>query len=206
MSENSADSTSAAPRYSPALIVLLAIPLIGLAVALGILLAELNASPAADGSDAPRVGSLDQQMPDFEGVDLTTLDGVPVDLAAYRGRPIFVNFWATWCGPCVDELPELQAFAASQGANGAAVVAVNSSEETATIERYFDQHSLALPDIDFVLDPDLTVYRWFGVSRMPTTFLVDETGIVRTVKYGAFTSADDLQAYVDALPANAAQD
>ncbi|NOG52602.1 MAG: TlpA family protein disulfide reductase [Chloroflexi bacterium] len=70
-----------------------------------------STAPAGDATPfVGRVGSLDQPLPEFELVDL---DGQPVDLAAYAGRPVFVNFWGTWCPPCVREPPEMQAFAAA---------------------------------------------------------------------------------------------
>jgi thiol-disulfide isomerase/thioredoxin len=189
-------SPSAAPaRFSPALIVMAIIPILGLIVAVGLLLSEGSQTPERTTQPA-RVGSLDQPMPEFT---LTTLDGEPVDLEDYRGRPIFMNFWGTWCPPCVAELPELQAFAAGQGDEGALVVASNNSESAEQIYSYFEDNDLALPDILFVLDPEHVMYRWFGVFQMPTTYLIDEAGIVRDVKYGAFADTAALQEYLDKL-------
>ncbi len=108
-------------RYSTVLIVLTIIPLLGLAAALGLMLADATSQPG-ETTEFARVGSLDQPMPEFM---LTTLDGEPFDLTQYSGRPMFVNFWGTWCPPCVDELPALQAFAASQEPDGAVVIASN---------------------------------------------------------------------------------
>jgi thiol-disulfide isomerase/thioredoxin len=192
-------SVPAAPaRLSPALIVMAIIPILGLVAAVGLLLSERSQMPESTSQPA-RVGSLDQPMPAFT---LTTLDGQPVDLEQYRGRPIFVNFWGTWCPPCVAELPELQAFAAAQGEDGALVVASNNSESAEKIYQYFEDNDLALPDILFVLDPEHVMYRWFGVFQMPTTYLIDEAGVVRDVKYGAFEDAASLQEYLDKLAAS----
>lgn len=189
----------AAPaRLSPALIVMAIIPILGLVAAVGLLLSDRGEAPQATSQPA-RVGTLDQQLPEFT---LTTLDGQPVDLKDYRGRPIFMNFWGTWCPPCVDELPELQAFAEAQGESGALVIASNNSESAEKIYQYFEENDLALPDILFVLDPEHVMYRWFGVFQMPTTYLIDESGVVRDVKYGAFEDTDALQAYLDKLAAS----
>jgi thiol-disulfide isomerase/thioredoxin len=174
------------------------IPILGLIAAVGLLLSERSPTPESITQPA-RVGSLDKPMPEFT---LTTLDGQPVDLEQYRGRPIFMNFWGTWCPPCVAELPELQAFAAAQGDEGALVIASNNSESAEQIHSYFEENDLALPDILFVLDPEHVMYRWFGVFQMPTTYLIDETGVVRDVKYGAFEDTDALQEYLDKLAAS----
>jgi len=187
----------AAPlRFSPVLIVMAILPVLGLIAAVGLLLSE-RGSPVREVTSRPaRAGALDQPMPEFT---LTTLDGQTVDLEDYRGRPIFMNFWGTWCPPCVAELPELQAFAAAQGEAGALVIASNNSESADRIYEYFEENDLELPDILFVLDPEHVMYRWFGVFQMPTTYLIDESGVVRDVKYGAFEDTDALQAYLDKL-------
>lgn len=190
----------AAPvRFSPALIIMAIVPILGLIAAVGLLLSERSSDPTPEATSQPaRVGALDQPVPEFT---LTTLDGQSVDLEDYRGRPVFLNFWGTWCPPCVAELPELQAFAEAQGEGGALVIASNNSESADRIYEYFEENDLDLPDILFVLDPEHVVYRWFGVFQMPTTYLIDESGVVRDVKYGAFESMASLQEYVDKLAA-----
>jgi thiol-disulfide isomerase/thioredoxin len=192
------DPPAAPTRISPALIVMAVIPILGLIAAVGLLLSEPGQTPEATGQPA-RVGALDQSMPEFT---LTTLDGQPVDLEDYRGRPIFMNFWGTWCPPCVAELPELQDFAAAQGEDGALVIASNNSESAERIYQYFEDNDLDLPDILFVLDSEHVMYRWFGVFQMPTTYLIDGEGVVRDVKYGAFEDTDALQEYLDKLAAS----
>lgn len=197
---NLQDTDTTKPRVSRVLIVMALLPLVALAAAVATQLSQPSGPPATATATYARVGSLDQPMP--ETFEITALDGTPMDLRQYRGRPVFVNFWGTWCPPCVDELPEMQAFAAAQGENGAAVVAANNSESVETITAYFEEHRMALPDIQFVLDPESTMYRWFGVFQMPTTYLVDEDGVVRDIKYGAFDAAE-MQAYLDKLAASA---
>lgn len=190
---------TASARISPALIIMIAIPILGLIIAVGLLLSERGSQTPESTSQPGRVGSLNQAMPEFT---LTTLDGQPIDLEAYRGRPIFLNFWGTWCPPCVAELPELQAFAEAQGEAGALVVASNNSESAEKIYAYFEENDLALPDILFVLDPEHVMYRWFGVFQMPTTYLIDGDGVVRDVKYGAFEDTGALQEYLEKLAAS----
>lgn len=192
-------SEPSSQRFSPALLILAVIPLLGLVAAIGMLLGEQSVRTGQnDGAFTARVGSLDQPMPDFVPV---TLGGEPVDLTQYRGRPIFINFWGTWCPPCVEELPALQAFAESQGDDGAVIIASNNTENAETIYAFLDEHGFSLPDIQFVLDPDSTMYRWFGVYQAPSTFLIDRDGFVRSVKYGAFT-VEGMQQYLADLEAS----
>lgn len=127
-----------------------------------------------DLATAPSVGNL---APNFR---LTSLDGDVVELADLRGRPVFVNFWATWCLFCVTEMPAMQRLADRYG-EAIAVVGVNvgESEETASI---FATNF----DIDYllVLDESTDVARAFQVGTMPTSFFLDADGVVREVRYG----------------------
>ncbi|MDL1917639.1 TlpA family protein disulfide reductase [Anaerolineae bacterium CFX4] len=175
MSDPELLSAKTSRRLSPALLVLLIVPVLGLIGAVAMLLTNTPPSTAPAGDATPfvgRVGSLDQPLPEFELVDLD--------------------------GPCVRELPEMQAFAAAQGPDGAVVIASNNTESPDVIRAYFADNALDLPDIVFVQDNDSAMYRWFGIYQMPTTFLVDAEQIVRSVKYGPFDQAG-MTAYLNEL-------
>jgi thiol-disulfide isomerase/thioredoxin len=209
MTDDQSTPSEAAPAarpsgISPALVVFMLIPLVGIALALGVLLNEQNggASDALEPTRDPArprsaVAVLDRALEDFT---LTTIDGEQVSLRSYAGRPIFFNFWGTWCPPCVEELPALEAFARQQAAlpDGAVVIASNNTETPEQIRAYFAENGLDLPHILFVQDDDSTLYRWFGVFQMPTTYVIDSAQTVRLVKYGAFT-AQTLQDYAEEI-------
>jgi len=125
----------------------------------------------------------------------STLTGESVQLSDYRGKVVMLNFWATWCPPCIDELPALQDFAADQGTGGAVVLAVNSVESADQIQTYLDANAISLPDVPVVLDPEAALYRALGIVRLPTTWVIDAEGVLRTVKFGAFDRAT-LDAYL----------
>jgi thiol-disulfide isomerase/thioredoxin len=174
------------------------VPLVGIVIALGMLLAE--DAPATDvrataDPNRPRSGVavLDRPLDDFV---MTTLDGETVRMSMFAGRPVYINFWGTWCPPCVEELPLLEAFAREQAAlpDGAVILASNNTETPEQIRAYFAENGLELPHILFVQDADSALYRWFGVFQMPTTYVADAGQTVRLVKYGAFSEAD-LAAY-----------
>jgi thiol-disulfide isomerase/thioredoxin len=108
-------------------------------------------------------------------VAFKTLDGAPVALAAYKGRPVLLNFWATWCGPCVKEMPALDRLAATQGPGGIAVLAVSADRTGAAAVRPF----MAAHDIGHVtvlLDQDSDAVHALGLAGFPTTLIVDGAG------------------------------
>lgn len=108
-------------------------------------------------------------------------DGRHRDLAALRGRPVLINFWATWCAPCKEEMPTLQALADLEGER-LAVLAVNVREPRRRVARYLQVIGLRLP---VLLDPRGEATRAWGARVFPTTVLVDSAGQPQRVITGA---------------------
>ncbi len=106
-------------------------------------------------------------------VSLATLDGGRYDLARRRGRLVFLDFWATWCGPCKDSIPLVQRFRRSHP--GVDVVSVDAGEPAWLARQYAAKLNMQ----DVVLDPDMIVTHAFGVSGYPTLVAIDGTGRVR---------------------------
>ncbi|MBI4988990.1 MAG: TlpA family protein disulfide reductase [Rhodocyclales bacterium] len=98
-------------------------------------------------------------------------DGKPVDLAAYRGRLVLVNFWATWCPPCRREFPSLSRVQKLFRPAELAVLAVNVGEDAETIFSF-----TGASDVAVLLDRDSTAMRRWPVKGLPTTFIVDRQG------------------------------
>lgn len=130
----------------------------------------------ADPSAAGHVGAL---APDFSWV---TPEGPTTRLSALRGRPVVVNFWATWCVPCRTEMPLLEAVAKE---TDAAFLEVDLEEDAPAIRAFFDQ--LQLTRLSPLLDTDGVIFRRWGVVSLPTTFFIDRGGIVRQVEIGPLT-------------------
>ena len=131
-------------------------------------------------------------------IDGTTLDGEAFDLGALRGRWVVVNFFATWCTPCIEEHPELASFQADHAAAGdAALVSVlfdNSADEAA---EFFEENGGGWP---VVVDDAGRVGVAYGVARVPESFLVSPTGIVVQRLVGGVTAAqlDEIIAELEA--------
>jgi peroxiredoxin len=120
------------------------------------------------------------QAPEFR---LRTLDGRPVTLSSMRGKVVMVHFWATWCPPCVEELPTLDRLFRSMAGGDLEILAVSVDEGGAeTVGRFMQRNGLTLP---VLLNPDQSVSRAYGTLKFPETYLVDREGIVRRKIIGA---------------------
>ncbi len=124
---------------------------------------------------APRTGF---PAPDFT---LATVDGQTVTLSELRGRPILINFWATWCPPCRAELPAIQATYERYADRGLVVLAVDMAEPPATVAAFAQELGLSFL---IPLDQDGSVAEQYRVRAIPTSFFVDREGIVRSIFIG----------------------
>jgi thiol-disulfide isomerase/thioredoxin len=143
------------------------------------LLAGLGAcnSARAEGPDFQPFSAIAKVVPPAPAPDmaLVGLDGSKAGLAAFRGRPLVLNFWATWCGPCVAELPELDKLAAG-GRVG--VVAVSADRGgAAMVAPFLKAHPLS--HLTVLLDPKSEAVHAVGVVGFPTTLIIDAQGRVR---------------------------
>jgi len=130
-------------------------------------------------SPAPQTG---KQAPDFQ---LPNLEGQAVSLADFRGKPVLLNFWATWCGPCVFEMPIMQAIFEESADTGLVVLAVNIGESPSAAENFMQSGNLSFP---VLLDTNQDVALKYNIRGIPTTFFIDKDGIIQEIKVGAFRS------------------
>ena len=120
--------------------------------------------------------------PAAPAIDLMTTDGTPLSLQALRGKVVLVNFWATWCEPCIREMPSLQQLRDQLHADGFEVLAVNYQEGPARINSFVEKLQLSLP---VVRDTDGSVARAWGARVFPANYLVDRAGNIRHSMNGA---------------------
>jgi len=119
---------------------------------------------------------------------LTDLDGKVWELAALQGRAVLLNFWATWCEPCREEMPSLQALAARHAGDPVVVLTVNFRESASGIRHFLERVPLALP---VLLDHDGSATKVWTPRVFPTTVLIDRTGRPRHQVVGAVDWAGD---------------
>jgi len=112
----------------------------------------------------------------------TDLRGRRVELSQYRGRVVLVHFWATWCGPCREELPSLARLGHRLGHRHFEVLSVDLGEGPKRVGDFLRALSIDLP---VLLDRDQRIAEAWGVTGLPTTFLVDARGRIRLSVFGA---------------------
>ena len=123
----------------------------------------MAARPPLVGSPAPEI-----VLPDLQGRD--------VKLSELRGKVVLVNFWATWCKPCKEEMPAMQASYDKLRDKGFVVLAVNELEDTARVAEHIRTHGHTF---EVVMDHNNKVANMYGVVGLPASFLIDPQGIVR---------------------------
>jgi peroxiredoxin len=108
--------------------------------------------------------------PDFE---LENLAGETISLSSYRGKLVFLNFWATWCGPCRSEMPSMQVLYDSLGNDSFEIVAIDLQESRKAVQAFVDEFEFTFP---VLLDSSGRVGSQYGARSIPTTYLIDTEG------------------------------
>jgi peroxiredoxin len=124
--------------------------------------------------------------PDFT---LRTADGQNLRLQEQRGRVVLVNFWATWCGPCKQEMPHLNRLYEKYRSSGFVLLAVNVDEDARLAVGTAQRMSLKFP---VLLDGDKKVSKLYDLSSMPSTVMIDRDGRVRYIHLGYRDGYEDL--------------
>lgn len=126
--------------------------------------------------DTPKGIAVGEKAPDFT---LNTLDGKKVSLSDFRGKKVFLNFWATWCGPCKIEMPEMQRFTEEFG-DQVEVLAVNATgtanESAEKVEEFLSHGEFTFTTL---LDPDSKVSDAYKLIGIPTTYFIGTDGTVQ---------------------------
>lgn len=136
---------------------------------------------------ALRVGD---RAPEFA---LADLDGNPVRLSDYAGQPVLVNFWASWCVPCVEEFPILQGSLDAHADAGLVVIGIVYRDRSEAARAFADQMAAEWP---MAIDPGEAVAQAYGVLGPPESWIIGPDGIVASRQIGPYT-AEELEAQLD---------
>lgn len=193
--------------------------LVGLALALvlfggSLLDGRQAASEGAQSATLPQVPEFSQGQP--QALELVTgsgplvvgdraydftlddLDGNSHRLSDLRGRPVIINFWATWCAPCRVEMPELQATFEKYQDEGLVILAVNNAEPADAVRQFFyEEMDLTLTPL---LDREGTIAQLYGVQLFPSTFFVNPDGLVTAIHRGQMVRSQIEGYLVDTIP------
>jgi peroxiredoxin len=136
------------------------------------------------GTAAPAIAPL-AAAPDFT---LHTMNGPNLRLQEQRGRVVMVNFWATWCGPCRQEMPQLDRLYQKYHAAGFVLLGVNVDDDQRKAAEVAGKLGVTFP---VLLDTDKTVSKLYELSTMPSTVIIDREGKVRYVHHGYLSGYED---------------
>ena len=130
----------------------------------------------AGGDEARQVGA---PLPPIE---VDALTGDKIDVASYKGRVLLLDVWASWCVPCKQELPLLDAMARRLKSKGIEILAVSVDQQRANVDKFMRSHGRW--SLTVAHDPDGLIAERLQPDKMPTSYVVDRSGIVRYVNAG----------------------
>jgi thiol-disulfide isomerase/thioredoxin len=153
--------------------------LISLFIAGGCSESEVSEGPPAPGRPAPEFL-------------LQDLGGQTVSLDDLKGKPVMINFWATWCGPCRMEMPFIQEVYKDPEwqKTGLVILAVNLMESASAAAEFMKDNGL---HFKVLLDAEGKVGKMYNISAIPTTYFIDKNGIIWDVKIGTFRSKAEIE-------------
>ena len=127
---------------------------------------------------------------------LKDLDGQTVSLSDLRGKPVLINFWATWCYWCSIEMPYLEQIYREWSDNGLVLLAINVGESASTVRRYIQSNNLSIP---VLLDTRRVVDQKYNITGYPTTFFIDKDGIIQRKVVGAFSDKESIEQHLNKI-------
>ncbi|MFC2949819.1 peroxiredoxin family protein [Virgibacillus sediminis] len=152
---------------------------------------EIEENVVEDDAATVTAGQTDVEEKDEEGVlpgylapdfELTTLDGETVKLSDYRGKRVMLNFWATWCPPCRDEMPDMQKLYDNHEVEVLAVDLLDTEKSEADVADFVEELELSFP---ILLDETSAVADKYKVQAYPTTYMIDSEGRIQSRMMGA---------------------
>ena len=131
-------------------------------------------------------------------ISILSLTGEEISLSDFRGHPVILNFWTTWCPPCRAEMPAMQRAFLDYQETGTIILAVNSTSQdsVAAVENFIDQYGVSIP---ILLDREGDVASLYQITSLPTTYFIDKSGIIREVVIGGPMSEALLRTRIEKL-------
>jgi len=143
-----------------------------------------------DSTQSPQVGEL---APDFY---FETPEGEPSSISQLWGKPVLINFWATWCGPCRYEMPYLQQVYEDWPEEALVLLTINVGERSSQVAQFMQSQGLSFP---VLLDSEGDVAQRYNVRGIPTTVFIDKYGFIQNVNVGSFQSQAEIESILSKL-------
>lgn len=153
----------------------------GLLLVAAIALLMVNQSPRTSATELAQKG---RPLSDFS---LTDLNGETVRLSDFQGQVVLVNAWATWCPPCVAEMPDLQAYYQAHQDENFVILGINAGDTFRAAFEFASQKGITFP---ILLDPEVSLLTNLGIHSFPTSILVGADGVVKNIHVGMYTAED----------------
>ena len=148
-------------------------------ISCGALILIVNQADSFDLELTPQIGNI---APDFQ---LESVDGETISLNQFQGKPVLVNFWAVWCGPCQEEMPIIQDRFRQHNPD-LVVLAVEEGESRTDLLKYLEESEVTF----FVLMGTDSVAQRYGIYAYPTSYFIDANGIIRSIVVGSMSQSD----------------
>ena len=148
---------------------------------------ERTIKPLAKKTVKPIKSSRNIHLSDYQGkqnlsLSLTDIEQKPFNIVNYQGRVVLVNFWASWCPPCVHEMPSMARLKNHYSNQDFEILAVNLGEESAEIKSFLKEHPVNFP---VLLDPESKAVKEWQVFAYPSSYVIDKKGQIRFALFGA---------------------
>ena len=144
-------------------------------------------APSKSITDTVKIAALD-----FKLIDL---NGKEVSLSDFKGKKVFLNFWASWCDPCKSEMPDIEKLYTETKDSDLVILAVNLGEDKATVKAFSDTNKY---DFKILLDTDQSVGRQYSISAIPTSYFIDKEGNIISIVKGGL-SLEKMKIYISKL-------
>lgn len=131
------------------------------------------------------------QAPDFE---LQTLNGETVRLSDFKGKKVFLNFWATWCPPCREEMPDIQKISETYK-DDIVILAINDTSTEKNVEAVSEFLNKRNLTFQVALDKDGKITRSYNLNAFPTSYVIDEKGVIKH-KYEGQMSYEMIESFI----------
>ena len=164
----------------------LTLMLIAFALLLGAFVATAcsNSNQEVDAVNSPPAAKGGRLAPNFL---LSDLDGNEIDLSNLRGKTVIVNFWATWCPPCREEMPDIESLYQQYKNQGVEVIGIGMMENENRVREFVQKGNYSWT---FTIDTKGDVARNYRVVAIPTSFFIDSQGIIRSIHRGPMNTGD----------------